>query len=47
MYTLEDGMLYMYLPLGKREITIKVDGKTYKGEVETTEEQHSIILNQI
>ena len=47
MYTLEDGMLYLYLPLGNREITIKVDGKTYKGQVETTEEQHSIILNQI
>ena len=47
MYTLEDGMLYLYLPLGTREITIKVDGKTHKGQVETTEEQHSTILNQI
>ena len=47
MYTLEDGMLYMYLPLGKREITVKVDGKTYKGEVETKEEENVTVLNQI
>ena len=47
MYTLEDGMLYMYLPLGKREITIKVDGKTYKGEVETKEESGITLLNEI
>ncbi len=47
MNTMEDGMLYLYLPLGKREITIKVKGKTYKGEVETTEEEHNTILNEI
>ena len=47
MYTLEEGMLYMYLPLGKREITIKVDGKTYKGEVETKEEGNISILSEI
>ena len=47
MYTLEGGMLYMYLPLGKREITIKVDGKTFKGEVETKEEENVTVLNQI
>lgn len=46
MYILEDGMLYMYLPLGKREITIKVDGKTYKGEVETKEGENVTVLNQ-
>ena len=47
MYTLEDGMLYMYFPLGKREITINVDGKTYKGEVETKEESGITLLNEI
>ena len=46
MYTLEDGMLYMYLPLGNREITIKVDGKTYKGEVETKEEENVTVLSE-
>ena len=46
MYTLEDGMLYMYLPLGTREITIKVDGKTYKGEVETKEEENLTVLSE-
>ena len=45
-YTLEDGMLYLYLPLGKREITIKVDGKTFKGEVETTENENNKVLNE-
>lgn len=47
MYTLEEGMLYMYLPLGKREVTIKVDGKTYKGEVETKEEGNITVLSEM
>lgn len=47
MYTLEVGMLYLYLPLGKREITIKVDGKTYKGEVETKEEGNVTVLSEM
>ena len=46
MNTLEDGMLYLYLPLGNREITIKVDGKTYKGEVETKEEENVTVLSE-
>ena len=39
VYTLEDGMLYLYLPktTEARTITIEVDGKTYSGAVETKE----------
>ena len=37
MYTSENGMLYLYLPLGERTITIECDGKTYSGTVTTSE----------
>ena len=48
MYTLEDGMLYLYLPTGTRTITIKTeDGKTYSGTVETKETPEEVVLNEI
>ena len=47
MYTLEDGMLYLYLPTGTRTITIEVDGKTYSGEVQTTEIPVEVTLSEI
>ena len=48
MYTLEDGMLYLYLPTGTRTITITTeDGKTYSGTVETKEAPEEVILNEI
>ena len=48
MYTLENGMLYLYLPTGTRTITIKTeDGKTYSGAVQTTETPVEVTLNEI
>ena len=48
MYTLEDGMLYLYLPTGTRTITITTeDGKTYSGAVQTTETPVEVTLNEI
>lgn len=57
MYTFEDdestsvdetGMIYLYLPLGERAITINVDGQSYSGTVETKEEVSEVItLNKI
>lgn len=47
MYTLENGMLYLYLPTGTRTITIEVDGKTYSGSVQTTETPEEVTLNEI
>ena len=48
MYTLEDGMLYLYLPTGTRTITITTeDGKTYSGTVETKETSETATLTQI
>ena len=54
VYTLEDdektididetGMLYLYLPKGKRRIDIKVKGKEFSGEIETNEENSISIL---
>ena len=54
MYTLDDdektididetGMLYLYLPKGKRRIDIKVKGKEFSGEIETNEENSISIL---
>ena len=46
MYTLEDGMLYLYLPLGTRTINVEVDGKTYTGTVETKETAEVVTLNK-
>lgn len=46
MYTLDDGMLYLYLPKGSRTITIEVDNKTYRGTIETTEDGNMILLKQ-
>ena len=47
MYTFENGMLYLYLPLGERTITIECDGKTYSGTVETTEAGDVVTLNLV
>ena len=47
MYTLEDGMLYLYLPLGTRTINVEVDGNTYSGTVETKETSEVVTLNKI
>ena len=47
MYTLENGMLYLYLPVGTRTITIEVDGKTYSGTVQTTETPVEVTLSEV
>lgn len=47
MYTLENGMLYLYLPTGTRTITIEVEGKKYSGSVQTTETPEEVTLNEI
>ena len=49
MYTLEEGMLYLYLPTGTRTITITTeDGKTYSGTVETKDTSGElVVLNEI
>ena len=58
MYTFEDdtsttgvdetGMIYLYLPLGSRTITINVDGRSYEGTVETkVEAGEVVVLNKI
>ena len=47
MYTLEDGMIYIYLPLGKRTINIESEGKIYSGDIETKEISEIIELNKI
>lgn len=49
MYTLENdndenGIIYLYLPLGNRTITIKVNGKVYSGTIQTTTEENINIL---
>jgi len=46
MYTLEDGMIYIYLPLGKRTIDIESEGKKYSGDIETKEISEIIELNK-
>ena len=47
MYTLDNGMLYLYLPTGTRTITIEVEGKKYSGTVQTTETPEEVTLNEI
>jgi hypothetical protein len=47
MYTLENGMLYLYLPVGTRTITMEVDGKTYSGTVQTTETPVEVTLSEV
>ena len=58
MYTFEDntsttsvdetGMIYLYLPVGSRTITITAGGKTYSGTIETkAEENEIVILNEV
>ena len=47
MYTLEDGMLYLYLPLGTRTINVEVDGNTYSGTGETKETAEVVTLNKV
>ena len=44
--TNEGGMLYLYLPLGTRTITVEADGKNYSGIVETKEESLVVVLNK-
>ena len=39
MYTLDNGMIYVYLPEGTRTIGITVDNVTYSGQV-TTDSQN-------
>lgn len=46
MYTIEDGMLYLYLPVGTRTITVEAEGNIYSGTVETKEEAEVIVLNK-
>ena len=47
MYTLEDGMLYLYLPAGTRTINVEVDGNTYSGTGETKETAEVVTLNKV
>ena len=47
MYTLEEGMLYLYLPLGTRTINVEVEGNTYTGTVETKETAEVVTLNKV
>ena len=42
----EGGMLYLYLPLGSRTITIQAGGITYSETVETTETNTVVVLNR-
>ena len=44
--TNEGGMLYLYLPLGTRTITVETDGENYSGIVETKEEASVVVLNK-
>ena len=47
MYTLDDGMLYLYLPSGTRTINVEVDGNKYSGTVETKETSEVVTLNKV
>ena len=38
------GVIYLYLPKGSRNITITVNGKTFSGTVETTEDGDATTL---
>ena len=42
----ETGMIYLYLPLGEKEITIKVNGSLYSEIVETKENMGTITLTK-
>lgn len=44
MYTDENGKIYLYLPVGKRKLTVTVGGKTYEGEAETTTQETKLVL---
>ena len=44
MYTLEEGIIYLYLPLGERIITVESGMLKYEGSVKTTEEDFGIIM---
>lgn len=46
MYTLDDGILYLYLPEGSRTITISTKDKTYSRIVTTTKKNDIIILSE-
>ncbi len=48
MYTANEGKLYLYLPTGEREITIKAGNKDYIGNVKTGDEDSTeiVILNE-
>ena len=44
MYTLENGMLYLYLPEGERQIDITAGGKIYTGTVTVTPENTEVFI---
>ena len=44
--TNEGGILYLYLPIGSRTITVEAEGKKYSGTVETAETNTIVVLNE-
>lgn len=49
MYTLgngvdDTGMIYLYLPIGEKNIKLEINGKTYSGTVKTTEDENITTL---
>ena len=48
MYTTNEGKLYLYLPTGERNITIKAGNKEYTGTVVTgdADTTESIVLSE-
>ena len=42
----EGGMLYLYLLLGTRTITVQAGENTYSGTIETKEEESVVVLNK-
>lgn len=47
MYTLADGIIYLYLPKGERTIIIRCEGKTYSGTVTTSENGSITTLQEV
>ncbi len=44
IYTTEDGKVYLYLPVGERNITIETKNKTYVGNVETKSDNSQLVI---
>ena len=37
-------MIYLYLPIGEKNIKLEINGKTYSGTVKTTEDENITTL---